>query len=103
MPVLKMRSFAQRRPLSLLAFGLFPLTAQAEVVELASTVVSATSTERTLKDAPASVAVITGEALSKRPVRNLEDERLGFVEQLPKGAQGKRNRRKRRSGCPRGR
>lgn len=77
MPVLKMRSFAQRRPLSLLAFGLFPLTAQAEVVELASTVVSATSTERTLKDAPASVAVITGEALSKRPVRNLEDALRG--------------------------
>ncbi|MQU03899.1 TonB-dependent receptor plug domain-containing protein [Pseudomonas sp. FSL R10-2245] len=77
MPVLKMRSFAQRRPLSLLAFGLFPPTAQAEVVELASTVVSATSTERTLKDAPASVAVITGEALSKRPVRNLEDALRG--------------------------
>lgn len=77
MPVLKMRNFAQRRPLSLLAFGLFPLTGQADVLDLASTVVSATSTERTLKDAPASVAVITADELRKRPVRNLEDALRG--------------------------
>ncbi len=77
MPVLKMRSFAQRRPLSLLAFGLFPLTSLADVLELNSTVVSATSTERTLKDAPASISVITAEELSKRPVRNLEEALRG--------------------------
>lgn len=77
MPVLKMRSFARRRPLSLLAFGLFPLTGQADVLDLPLTVVSATSTERKLKDAPASVEVITSEDLSKRPVRNLEDALRG--------------------------
>ncbi len=77
MAVSKMRSLALRRPLSLLAFGLFPLTGLAEVLELGSTVVSATNTERTLKDAPASVSVITSEELSKRPVRNLEDALRG--------------------------
>lgn len=77
MPVLKMRRFAPRRSLSLLAFSFLPLGGQAEVLMLEPTVVSATSTKRALKDVPASVAVITAEDLSRRPVRDLEDALRG--------------------------
>nr|WP_244230053.1 TonB-dependent receptor [Pseudomonas khazarica] len=44
---------------------------------LEPTVVSATSTKRALKDVPASVAVITAEDLSRRPVRDLKDALRG--------------------------
>ena len=44
-----------------------------EPVELSPVVVSATSTERSLHDAPATVTVITGEDLKERPVQDLAD------------------------------
>ncbi|WP_119460216.1 TonB-dependent receptor domain-containing protein [Rhodospirillaceae bacterium SYSU D60014] len=67
-------------------FGIFFLSsyfvgfidARAEdAIELAPVVVSATSTERQLRDAPATVTVITQEELQERPVQDLSDALRG--------------------------
>lgn len=50
---------------------LLPCLALAAPVDLEPTVVSATTTERKLRDAPASVSLITAEDLRRRPVRDL--------------------------------
>lgn len=52
-------------------------TAEKKAVELPQLVVSATSTERMLRDAPASVTVISGEELRERPVLDLTDALRG--------------------------
>lgn len=56
---------------------LFPWLAMAAPVDLEPTVVSATTTERKLRDAPASVSVVTAEALQQRPVRDLQEALRG--------------------------
>lgn len=48
-----------------------------DAVVLSPLVISATSTERALRDAPASVTVITGEELRERPVLDLTDALRG--------------------------
>jgi outer membrane receptor for ferrienterochelin and colicins len=68
--------FTPRLPLTaclLLCAGL----AEARVVDMQSTVITATSTERTLKDTPASVSVISREDLQNRPVQDLVDALRG--------------------------
>lgn len=50
---------------------------EARVLDLDSTVITATSTERSLKDTPASVTVITREDLATRPVQDLVDALRG--------------------------
>lgn len=77
MSVSKLHRRTSRPVLSLLALSLLPLAGHGEVLDLAATVVSATSTEKTLKDAPASISVITAEELAKRPVRDLHDALRG--------------------------
>lgn len=67
----------QRLALAMPAFWFFPLLAQAEPVALKPLVVTATSTERTLEDAPASMTVISAEELSKRPVQDLQEALRG--------------------------
>jgi len=61
------------------ALALLPLSAlgAAERINLEPTVVTATSTERQLNDAPASVTVISREELALRPVQDLEDALRG--------------------------
>ncbi len=61
------------------ALALLPLSAfgAAERINLEPTVVTATSTERQLNDAPASVTVISREELVLRPVQDLEDALRG--------------------------
>ncbi|TBU97507.1 TonB-dependent receptor domain-containing protein [Pseudomonas dryadis] len=67
-----------RIPLLTLVSAL-PLMASAATapIDLQEVVVTATSTERQLKDAPASISVITREQLRKRPVQDLEDALRG--------------------------
>lgn len=60
------------------ALAVLPLSADADVLNLQSRVVTATSTERSLQDAPASIAVITREQLASRPVQDLEDALRGM-------------------------
>ncbi len=45
----------------------------AETIQLGRSVVSATGFEQDLRDAPASVSMVAGEELSKRPVRDLAE------------------------------
>ncbi|MHB0853079.1 TonB-dependent receptor domain-containing protein [Stutzerimonas nitrititolerans] len=61
------------------ALALLPLSAlgAAERINLESTVVTATSTERQLNDAPASITVISRVELALRPVQDLEDALRG--------------------------
>jgi outer membrane receptor for ferrienterochelin and colicins len=61
------------------ALALLPLTALGaeEALHLEPTVITATSTEYQLSDAPASVTIITREQLSLRPVQDLEDALRG--------------------------
>lgn len=63
-------------------FSLLPLAAMltslslpvaADVLNLQSRVVTATATERSLQDAPASITVISREDIASRPVQDLED------------------------------
>lgn len=56
---------------------LFPCLALAAPVDLEPTVVSATTTERKLRDAPASVSLIDAEDLRRRPVRDLQEALRG--------------------------
>ncbi|VTQ00714.1 putative TonB-dependent receptor [Pseudomonas aeruginosa] len=56
---------------------LLPCLALAAPVDLEPTVVSATTTERKLRDAPASVSLITAEDLRRRPVRDLQEALRG--------------------------
>jgi outer membrane receptor for ferrienterochelin and colicins len=56
---------------------LLPNISDARVLDLQSTVVTATSTERALQDTPASVTVITREELANRPVQDLIDALRG--------------------------
>ncbi|TBU78026.1 TonB-dependent receptor [Pseudomonas daroniae] len=63
--------------LSLVSALPFMATAATTPIDLDELVVTATSTERQLKDAPASISVITREALSERPVQDLEDALRG--------------------------
>lgn len=56
---------------------LLPCLALAAPVDLEPTVVSATTTERKLRDAPASVSLIAAEDLRRRPVRDLQEALRG--------------------------
>ncbi|WP_043238366.1 TonB-dependent receptor domain-containing protein [Stutzerimonas azotifigens] len=67
----------QRPALALPVLCLLPLLAQAEPIALQPMVVSATHTERAMRDAPASVSVITHEELAKRPVQDLQEALRG--------------------------
>ncbi|PRB83918.1 TonB-dependent receptor domain-containing protein [Pseudomonas sp. MYb185] len=75
-----MTSIPSRR-LSLLSLSatlaLLPVAANADVLDLQSLVVTATNTERSLQDAPASITVINREDLASRPVQDLEDALRG--------------------------
>lgn len=63
--------------LSLLSLALLPVIATADVLDLQTRVVTATITERALRDAPASITVISREELASRPVQDLEDALRG--------------------------
>lgn len=63
--------------LSLLSLALLPVIATADVLDLQTQVVTATITERALRDAPASITVISREELASRPVQDLEDALRG--------------------------
>ncbi|WP_179359009.1 TonB-dependent receptor plug domain-containing protein, partial [Pseudomonas aeruginosa] len=56
---------------------MLPCLALAAPVDLEPTVVSATTTERKLRDAPASVSLIAAEDLRRRPVRDLQEALRG--------------------------
>lgn len=75
MSILKRRFSAMR--LVQLFPVVFPLVVHADPLTLESVVVSATGTERTLKNAPASVSVISAEDLRKRPVQDLQEALRG--------------------------
>lgn len=64
---------------AVLALGVPAARAEAPATELATVVVTASPVERTLKEAPASVSVITREDIESRPVTELA-ELLGSVE-----------------------
>lgn len=55
------------------------LSAQTEQFVLGNSVVSATGFEQDIKDAPASISVITGEEIMERPIRDLGD----IVQEIP--------------------
>lgn len=57
--------------------AVLPASAGADVLDLQSQVVTATITERSLQDAPASITVISREDLASRPVQDLEDALRG--------------------------
>jgi len=63
--------------LSLLSAAPLMACAATAPVDLEELVVTATATERQLRDAPASLSVITREQLEKRPVQDLEDALCG--------------------------
>src|SRR5690606_3682894 len=59
---------------ALSAGGVLAQTAQAPgVMELSNIVVTASGYEQDIKDAPASISIITGEELRKQPFNNLQD------------------------------
>ncbi|MFL9812660.1 TonB-dependent receptor [Stutzerimonas sp. VN223-3] len=75
LPARPVRTFAQ----IFSTFALLPFAALGAdgALDLEPTVITATSTVRQLSDAPASVTVISREALSMRPVQDLEDALRG--------------------------
>src|SRR5690554_4007387 len=67
-------TYSQAKHLLLLPLAaMLPISAAADVLTLQSRVVTATSTERSLQDAPATITVISREELASRPVQDLED------------------------------
>ncbi|SER51296.1 TonB-dependent receptor domain-containing protein [Halopseudomonas bauzanensis] len=71
-------TYSQARHLLLLPLAaMLPISAAADVLTLQSRVVTATSTERSLQDAPATITVISREELASRPVQDLEDALRG--------------------------
>ncbi|SIT84452.1 outer membrane receptor for ferrienterochelin and colicins [Pontibaca methylaminivorans] len=66
---------------SMIALGAVPAGAQEtanEPITLDTVVITATQSERSLRDAPASISVIGGEDLEKRPVHDLADALQGM-------------------------
>ncbi|WGK60834.1 TonB-dependent receptor plug domain-containing protein [Halopseudomonas sp. SMJS2] len=71
-------TYSQAKHLLLLPLAaMLPISAAADVLTLQSRVVTATSTERSLQDAPATITVISREELASRPVQDLEDALRG--------------------------
>ena len=78
---------------------MLPCLALAAPVDLEPTVVSATTTERKLRDAPASVSLIAAEDLRRRPVRDLQ-EALRGSESLQFNGVGMSRRASAFAACP---
>ncbi|MFT3691357.1 TonB-dependent receptor domain-containing protein [Paenirhodobacter sp.] len=73
---LELSFFRGTSAITLAALIAGPVTAQ-EAVTLDTLVVTATGTERNLRDVPASISVIDGEELERRPVHDLADALQG--------------------------